>query len=142
MFPVQSCMQPDGDHNINQLIELFEKNIDSFFIILISVFISLKDFMSATVPDSTDLLDQTLYLASRIYDDPETPPISLDLFSACAIGNYGCVQEAINSGQNINTRNRGTQMYQIDSYRSRSQSLCTCTCRMFLKPLYLQLPYR
>ena len=57
--------------------------------------------------DERDLLDQSQYLASRIYDDPGSEPISLDIFSACAIGNYDCVQDAINSGQDINTRNKG-----------------------------------
>lgn len=60
-----------------------------------------------TTVDERDLLDQTQYLASRIYDDPGTKPIPLDLFSACAIGNYECVQDAINSGQDINSRNKG-----------------------------------
>ena len=53
------------------------------------------------------LLDQTLYLASRIYDDSHAPPISLDLHSACAIGSYQSVKDAIESGIDFNTRNKG-----------------------------------
>ena len=53
------------------------------------------------------LLDQTLYLTQRIYEDPETPPTPLDLHSACAIGNYECVQDTISSGADINACNKG-----------------------------------
>ena len=53
------------------------------------------------------LLDQTLYLASRIYDDPHAQPIPLDLHSACAIGSYQSVKDAIESGVDFNTRNKG-----------------------------------
>ena len=57
-----------------------------------------------------DGLDQTQYLVrSRLYDDPATPPEPLDLHSAAAIGNYECVQEAINSGQDIDARNKGVR---------------------------------
>ena len=62
---------------------------------------------TTTAAAEIDLLDQTQYLASKIYDDPGATPIPLDLFSACAIGNYECVQDAINSGLDINARNRG-----------------------------------
>ena len=64
--------------------------------------------MTAATSESCDLLDQTQYLVSKIYDDPGAEPTPLDLFSACAIGNYECVQDAINSGQDINARNKGT----------------------------------
>ena len=64
-----------------------------------------------------DLLDQTVYLARRIYDDPQIPPVSLDLHSACAIGNYDCVQDAINSDKNLNARNKGIHV-----------SECVCVC--------------
>ena len=53
-----------------------------------------------------DLLDQTLYLASKIYDIDDYP-IPLDLCSACAIGGYKCVQERIDEGIDINARNKG-----------------------------------
>lgn len=59
-----------------------------------------------TTAAERELLDQTQYLASKIYDDPGSVPISLDLFSACAIGNYGCVQDAISSGEDLNARNK------------------------------------
>lgn len=57
--------------------------------------------------EDRSLLDQTLYLARRIYDDPHTPPISLDIHSACAIGSYECVKETIESGISFNARNKG-----------------------------------
>lgn len=65
--------------------------------------------MSDRSPQEVDynLLDQTLYLASRIYDDPHVPPISLDLHSACAIGSYQSVKDAIESGVDFNARNKG-----------------------------------
>ena len=66
--------------------------------------------MTAVTAAERDLLDQTQYLASKIYDDPGAAPIPLDLFSACAIGNYECVQDAINSGQDINSRNKGIKV--------------------------------
>ena len=58
-------------------------------------------------PVAGHLLDQTLYLTQRIYEDPEAPPIPLDLHSACAIGNYECVQDIISLGGDINTCNKG-----------------------------------
>jgi ankyrin repeat protein len=58
--------------------------------------------------ETGDLLDQTLYLASRIYDSGDSP-IPLDLHSACAIGNYKCVQERIDEGVDLNARNKGMQ---------------------------------
>ena len=58
-------------------------------------------------PIEADLLDQTLYIAGKIYDDPGTTPIPLDLHSACAIGSYDSVYDAISSGRNINVRNKG-----------------------------------
>lgn len=58
--------------------------------------------------DEADLLDQTLYLASKIYDCGDgDPPIPLDMHSACAIGNYKCVQEGMDGGVDLNTRNKG-----------------------------------
>lgn len=54
-----------------------------------------------------DLLDQTLYLAAKIYDSAVTP-IPLDIHSACAIGNYKCVQERIDEKVDVNGRNKGT----------------------------------
>ena len=61
--------------------------------------------MSDEVSDR-DLLDQTLYFASRIYECNDTP-IPLDLHSACAIGDYKCVQDSIADGADINARNKG-----------------------------------
>lgn len=58
-------------------------------------------------PIEADLLDQTLYIAGKIYDDPGTTPIPLDLHSACAIGSYDSVYDAIAAGRNINVRNKG-----------------------------------
>lgn len=54
-----------------------------------------------------DALDQTQYIQRRVYTDPSLPPAPLDLHSASALGNYECVQEAINSKQDINRRNKG-----------------------------------
>lgn len=54
-----------------------------------------------------DLLDQTTYLARTIYDSDDHP-IPLDVHSACAIGNYKCVQERIDEGVDLNARNKGT----------------------------------
>ncbi len=53
------------------------------------------------------LLDQTLYLMSRVYDDPNTPPTPLDIHSACAIGSYQSVQDSIQQGTDFNARNKG-----------------------------------
>ena len=74
-----------------------------------------------TTMDERDLLDQSQYLASRIYDDPGSEPIALDLFSACAIGNYECVMDAINSGQDINARTKGQRYVTVN--------LVTVACR-------------
>ena len=54
-----------------------------------------------------DALEQTQYIQQRVYNDPSLPPSPLDLHSAAALGNYECVQEAINSKQDINRRNKG-----------------------------------
>ena len=56
---------------------------------------------------SDDQLDQTLYIYQKLYDDPATPAIPLDLHSAAAIGYYDCVQDGISSGQDINACNKG-----------------------------------
>lgn len=53
-----------------------------------------------------DMLDQTAYLAGTIYDSNDHP-IPLDVHSACAIGNYKCVQERIDEGVDLNARNKG-----------------------------------
>jgi len=68
--------------------------------------------MSERAPheDDRSLLDQTLYLASRIYDDPNTPAIPIDLHSACAIGSYQSVKDAIVSGTDFNSRNKGLSL--------------------------------
>ena len=42
-----------------------------------------------------------------IYDDPSIGPIPLDLHSACAIGKYESVQEAVNKKEDLNTQNKG-----------------------------------
>ena len=62
----------------------------------------------STVDDmDRDMLDQTVYLASRIYDSAESP-IPLDAHSACAIGNYKCVQERLDEkGADLGVRNKG-----------------------------------
>lgn len=60
--------------------------------------------------EANDMLDQTLYFASKIYDSDEEP-IPLDLHSACAIGNYKCVQERIDEGVDLNARNKGLAVY-------------------------------
>ena len=52
-------------------------------------------------------LEKTLTIAQMLYEDPSVGPIALDLHSACAIGNYGCVQEAVNRKENLSTRNKG-----------------------------------
>ena len=52
-------------------------------------------------------LEQTQYFARRIYEDPLIGPVPLDLHAACAIGNYECVQEAVNKGVNLNVNNKG-----------------------------------
>ena len=57
-------------------------------------------------PSERDLLDQTLYLAGKIYHSDESP-IPLDIHSACAIGNYKCVQERMDEGVDLNGRNKG-----------------------------------
>lgn len=62
-----------------------------------------------------DLLDQTLYLASRIYHSDESP-IPLDVHSACSIGNYKCVQERIDEGVDLNGRNKGTGWSGLAAY--------------------------
>ena len=59
-------------------------------------------------PREVDLLEQTLYLARKIFDDPNAPPSPLDLHSACAIGSYDCVYDAITAGRDINRRNKCT----------------------------------
>ncbi len=51
-------------------------------------------------------LDQTLYLASRIYHSDDSP-IPLDIHSACAIGNYKSVRDWIDEGIDFNQRNKG-----------------------------------
>lgn len=56
--------------------------------------------------ESSDMFDQTIYFAGRIYDSDDSP-IPLDLHSACAIGNYKCVQERIDEGVDLNARNKG-----------------------------------
>ncbi len=62
--------------------------------------------MSESSADYYSLLDQTLYLASRVYDDPNTPPTPLDMHSACAIGSYQSVKDAIDGGADYNARNK------------------------------------
>ena len=52
-------------------------------------------------PTEADLLDQTLYIAGKIYDDPGIVPVPLDLHSACAIGSYDCVYDAIAAGGGV-----------------------------------------
>ena len=52
-------------------------------------------------------LEQTQYFARRVYEDPLIGPVPLDLYAACAIGNYECVQEAVNKGVNLNVNNKG-----------------------------------
>ena len=52
-------------------------------------------------------LEKTLTIAQMLYEDHSVGPIALDLHSACAIGNYGCVQEAINRQEDLSTRNKG-----------------------------------
>ena len=61
--------------------------------------------------EDRSLLDQTLYLASRIYDDPHTAPIPLDIHSACAIGSYESVKVAVASGVDFNARNKGNPLH-------------------------------
>ena len=56
--------------------------------------------------EEIDLLDQTLYLASRIYHSDDSP-IPLDIHSACAIGNYNTVRNCIDQGIDFNRRNKG-----------------------------------
>lgn len=42
-----------------------------------------------------------------LYEDPSVGPIQLDLHSACAIGKYDCVQEAVNRKEDLNRQNKG-----------------------------------
>lgn len=71
-------------------------------------------------PIEADLLDQTLYIAGKIYDDPGTTPIPLDLHSACAIGSYDSVYDAIAAGKNINIRNKGSPIITIHAWIGRT----------------------
>jgi len=50
-----------------------------------------------------ELLDK---VASKLYDSGGDP-IPMDLHSACAVGNYKCVQDWINSGVPLEGRNKG-----------------------------------
>ena len=50
-----------------------------------------------------ELLDM---VASQLYDSGEDP-IPMDLHSACAVGNYKCVQDWINSGVPLEGKNKG-----------------------------------
>lgn len=56
--------------------------------------------------ETGDMLDQTAYFGGSIYESDDSP-IPLDLHSACAIGNYKCVQERIDEGVDLNARNKG-----------------------------------
>lgn len=73
-------------------------------------------------PTEADLLDQTLYIAGKIYDDPGIVPVPLDLHSACAIGSYDCVYDAIAAGKNINIRNKGNIACTMLVFASQTQS--------------------
>lgn len=50
-----------------------------------------------------ELLD---LVASQLYDSGDDP-IPLDVHSACAVGNYKCVQEWIDAGAELDVKNRG-----------------------------------
>ena len=54
-------------------------------------------------------LEKTLTIAQMLYEEPSVGPIPLDLHSACAVGNYDCVQEAVNRRQDLSTRNKGKE---------------------------------
>ncbi len=62
---------------------------------------------AAVMEGGGELLDQTLYIHQRLYDDPRTPGVPIDLHSAAAIGYYECVQEGISSGKDLNACNKG-----------------------------------
>ena len=55
-------------------------------------------------------LDQ---LMKKIYNDPSIPELPMDLHSACALGNYECVQEAIAEQSDLNVRNKGRYCHVI-----------------------------
>ena len=50
-----------------------------------------------------------LILFRAIYEDPTLEPTPLDLHSACAIGYYEFVQDAINKNEELSNHNKGTQ---------------------------------
>lgn len=84
-------------------------------------------------------LEQTQYIAHCIYEDANECRIPLDLHSACAIGNYECVQDAVNRGVDLNQRNKGKNTVLVfvihTMYRTftRTMYLHTCTCVYSIK---------
>ncbi|XP_003389398.2 PREDICTED: ankyrin repeat and SAM domain-containing protein 3-like isoform X2 [Amphimedon queenslandica] len=63
--------------------------------------------VESTPAEPPNWMEQTQYIARTIYDDPSIGPIPLDLYSACAIGKYESVQEAVNKKEDLNTQNKG-----------------------------------
>lgn len=54
-----------------------------------------------------DTLDQSQIIAQRLYNDPSIPSISLDLHTACAIGDYQVVNKCVVNKEDLNKRNKG-----------------------------------
>jgi ankyrin repeat protein len=55
----------------------------------------------------TNWWEHTQLIAKTLYEDKEIGAIKLDLHSACSIGKYDCVQEAVNQNEDLNKRNKG-----------------------------------
>lgn len=71
--------------------------------------------------------DSLEYTQRLVYEDSTATPISLDLFSACALGSYECVQEAINAGKDFNINNKGEGRGREGNRCSSHFSVCGST---------------
>ena len=54
-----------------------------------------------------DLFEQTLAIAKKIYEDPESPPLTYDIFTAAAVGSYDSVNSMVRQKVQLNIRNKG-----------------------------------
>lgn len=83
-----------------------------------------------------DWLEKTQTIAQMLYEEPSVGHIPLDLHSACAIGNYGCVQEAVNKQQDLSTRNKG-QAEREKGWRERESGCELCVGRESMEEMVL-----
>ena len=67
----------------------------------------LRNCITLVVHACTNIHWLLIFVIRTIYEDPTVEPVLLDLHSACAIGYYDQVKEAIERKDKLNTHNKG-----------------------------------